>query len=513
MAHAEPLLPAGLVQPAVPLPLPAPRWLWANAPLAAALGLERLGWPGGEHGAFAQALAGAAPWPGGLESPQASAYAGHQFGRFSARLGDGRVMTVAVLDAPAAGGRIELQLKGAGPTPFARGHDGRAVLRSALREALACEALHGLGVPTTRALALLVSPLQVERDGVAEPVAVLARSAPDFTRFGHFEFLARSDAAGLEAPERIAALQALADRMIERHHPALAGRPERHAAWLHALARRHAELVARWQVLGFCHGVLNTDNCSVLGLTLDYGPFGFLERFRPEHVGNASDTEGRYRWSAQPAVMRWNLQRLLQACAPLLGATPPAREAAGAAIEASFDRALAQALRRGWAARLGLRAAADETPRQVAQRDDLVLRALALLQRSRADFTLSWCALADAMQAGERLERLPPAHPGAAPPPDPDGLLREALLAWQADWQALAAAQGGPDRALLERSNPRVVLRNALAQTAIDAATAGDVAPLQRLMTRLARPFERDRDDERDFGPAQAAAPEIGCSA
>lgn len=479
MAHAEPLLPAGLVQPAVPLPLPAPRWLWANAPLAAALGLERLGWPGGEHGAFAQALAGAAPWPGGLESPQASAYAGHQFGRFSARLGDGRVMTVAVLDAPAAGGRIELQLKGAGPTPFARGHDGRAVLRSALREALACEALHGLGVPTTRALALLASPLQVERDGVAEPVAVLARSAPDFTRFGHFEFLARSDAAGLEAPERIAALQALADRMIERHHPALAGRPERHAAWLHALARRHAELVARWQVLGFCHGVLNTDNCSVLGLTLDYGPFGFLERFRPEHVCNASDTEGRYRWSAQPAVMRWNLLRLLQACAPLLGATPPAREAAGAAIEASFDRALAQAL----------------------------------LQRSRADFTLSWCALADAMQAGERLERLPPAHPGAAPPPDPDGLLREALLAWQAGWQALAAAQGGPDRALLERSNPRVVLRNALTQTAIDAATAGDVAPLQRLMTRLARPFERDRDDERDFGPAQAAVPEIGCSA
>ena len=261
----------------------------------------------------------------------------------------------------------ELQLKGAGPTPFARGADGRAVLRSSIREVLASEALHALGVPTTRALALIGSPLPVERDGT-ETAAVVCRVAPSFLRFGHFEYLRHH---GLED-----SLKRLADWAMAQHFPHCANATE----WLADVARRSAQLVAAWQTLGFCHGVLNTDNCSLLGLTLDYGPYGFLERYRPHHVCNASDTEGRYAYAAQPAVMRWNVERMLDACTPLA--------VDRTAVLAAFDDALATTLMRRWAAKLGL---ARPQPGD----ESLVLRWLALLQRCRADFTQSFRALGE----------------------------------------------------------------------------------------------------------------------
>lgn len=576
---ADPALdwPPMLVRRVAPQPLPDARLLWRNDALLDMLGLasadrsdERL----------RAVCAGERPWPGQAAEPMATAYAGHQFGAWTAALGDGRVLTLARVDTPA--GSQEVQLKGAGATPFARGSDGRAVLRSTLREALACEALHALGVPTTRALAIVGSALSVEREGRPEPTAVLARCAASHARFGHFEWLARGaplppGLAAAEAPVwRRHQLAALADALIARHDPDLAGATGRHGVWLTRLAQRHARLVAQWQVLGFCHGVLNTDNCSVLGLTLDYGPFGFLERFRPHHVCNASDTEGRYHWAAQPAVMRWNLERLLEACAPLLagaggGAAVGSADAGWVAAAAAgaqadilrvHDETLASALRQRWSARLGLpglggdgsrpdAAAATGADHRLRQDQAAALcqRWLGLLQRARADFTLGWRALADAAADGRALRTLPAALspepaatvapagaafaavPDAAPPAAasatalPASELAAALGAWQADWQALRAALGvhGPaDHARLlarepafARANPAIVLRNHAAQTAIEAAHQGDLGPFHHLMGLLADPWRPGAADAPAARPPTAAqaALEIGCSA
>lgn len=487
--HRFAALGAPIVQPATATPLPAPQLLWHQPGLAESLGLPAP-WCGGATGLAL--LSGELPWPG--YPAMASAYAGHQFGRYSPQLGDGRALLLAELHTPQ--GRQELQLKGAGATPFARGSDGRAVLRSTLREALACEALHALGVPSTRALAVVASPLQVLLDEQAESTAVLCRVAPSFVRFGHFEYLAQQGDAGH--------LQRLADwvatQLFDLPDDGALPAPQRHAAWLREVATRSARLVAQWQTLGFCHGVLNTDNCALLGLTLDYGPFGFVERYRPHHIPNASDTEGRYRLEAQPAVMRWNLERLLAACQGLLGddADSAADSAAGhtAAVLAAYDSAYAQTVMARWAAKLGL---ATVQPGD----DRLVLRWLALLQQGRADFTASFRALGEQPPARLR-ERF-----GAAAP---------AFDAWAHDWQARLAAQGEPAAVVRERqrlANPRYVLRTHLAQAVIQSAQAGDAAPLQRLMAVLARPFDDQpgADDLAAPPPAGAPVAELSCSA
>lgn len=483
--HRFAALGAPIVQPAIATPLPAPQLLWQQPALAATLGLGA-GWCASEAGLAL--LAGQAPWPG--YPAQASAYAGHQFGRYTAPLGDGRALLLAELHT--AAGRHELQLKGAGPTPYARGGDGRAALRSTLREALACEALHALGVPSTRALAVLGSSLRVLRDEVAEPAAVLCRVAPSFLRFGHFEYLAHQGDT--------ASLARLADWVAGPLFglPDGAGLPaaQRHATWLTEVAMRSARLVAQWQTLGFCHGVLNTDNCALLGFTLDYGPFGFVERYRPHHIPNASDTEGRYRLEAQPAVMRWNLERLLAACQGLLGDAAGSAAGHTAAVLAAYDQTYAQTVMARWAAKLGL---ATVQPGD----SHLVLRWLGLLQQGRADFTASFRALGEQPPAQLR-ERF-----GAAAP---------AFDTWAQDWQARLAAQGEPAAVVRERqrlANPRYVLRTHLAQAVIQAAQAGDAAPLQRLMAVLARPFDDQpgADDLAAPPPAGMPVAELSCSA
>jgi uncharacterized protein YdiU (UPF0061 family) len=472
-------LGAPYVQAVPPTPLPAPQRLWSQDTLAADMGLPAAWWRSDQATAV---LAGNAPWPGCVA--QASIYAGHQFGRFSPALGDGRALLVAELDTPQ--GPCEVQLKGAGPTPHSRGLDGRAVLRSSVREALASEALHALGVPTTRALALVGAPLRVQRGERSETAAVLCRVAPSFVRFGHFEYFQRSGQA--------ARLQPLADWVIAEHFPHLRGARRAHALWLAEVVSRTAALMAAWQTLGFCHGVMNTDNVSILGLTLDYGPFGFMERFRMHHVCNLSDHEGRYAYSAQPAVGRWNCERLLEATRPLLdGDEGAAREHARDLLTA-YDAAYGFEVMRRWRAKLGLAEAR-------AGDADLVRRFLGLLQAGRLDFTLAFRELGE-LPAAEYRQRFAEAA---------------AFDAWHADWRARLAAEGTDAVAAAARmrgANPLYVLRNHLAQEATDAAQRGDLRPLRRLMHVLSRPFEAQPGCEHEAAPAPAgsAAVEVDCS-
>ncbi|ABM36903.1 protein of unknown function UPF0061 [Polaromonas naphthalenivorans CJ2] len=473
-------------QPVAALPLPDALRLYFNAALADQIGLDPR-WC--QSAAALPLLTGNAAWPG--QTPSASVYAGHQFGVWVSQLGDGRVLTLAEWRAP-DGSPVELQLKGAGPTPYARGSDGRATLASSVRELLACEALHALGVPTTRALSLAGSSLSVQRDEL-DTAAVLGRTAPCFVRFGHFEFHARHG-----TPQQLALL---ADHVIEHHFPYLANQPQRHAAWLAEVVELTAALFAHWQTLGFCHGVLNTDNLSVLGLTLDYGPYGFMERFRPHHVCNASDHEGRYAYTAQPAIGRWNCERLLGACAGLLAPQPEAAREQAQALLARYDEVYRQEVMRRWRAKLGLREAR-------AGDAGLLNRWLTLLQRGKADFTLAFRRLADAIQ-------IDPAEALICLPAGQDAALRD----WLDDWRARLASEGGSPAgraSAMRRVNPRYVLRNHLAQAAIEGAQRGSSVELHRLLAVLARPFDEQPGAEHYAAPPAQGLElelEIGCSA
>lgn len=466
-------------------PLPTPSLLHLNVALAEQLGLDP-----GETGTpeFGALMAGNAPWPG--FEPRASVYAGHQFGHFVPQLGDGRALLIAEIDDRAGRGH-EIQLKGAGPTPYSRHADGRAVLRSSIREYLCSEAMHALGIPTTRALALVGSPQLVRRETI-ETAAVVCRVAPSFVRFGHFEFwYYRGE------PER---LQPLADHVIERHFPELADRPDRYAAWLTEVVARTARLMAQWQAVGFCHGVMNTDNFSVLGLTLDYGPFGFLDAFDSQHICNHTDEGGRYAWDRQPTIGQWNCTKLLQACLPLLASEPKGAIEIAQPIADGYAGIYGDAMIGIWRAKLGLRQSQDG--------DELLInRWLSLLQKSRADFTRSWRHLAQVSSV----------H-GASP-----GIVRDEIAdlagfdAWLPDYQARLRAEGSDDaerRVRMNTVNPKYVLRNHLAQRAIELAEAGDASEVERLFALLARPF-----DEQPALDAYAAEPppearhiEVSCS-
>ena len=288
-----------------PTPLPAPHWVGSNEALAQELGLDS-DWF--QSDAALQVFSGNQRLPG--TDPLASAYSGHQFGMWAGQLGDGRAI---LLGETAAG--TEVQLKGSGLTPYSRRGDGRAVLRSSIREFLCSEAMHALGIATTRALCITGSPEPVRRESI-ETAAVVTRTAPSFIRFGHFEHFASRN--------QLAELRQLADYVIDRHYPecrnSQAFDGNAYAALLQAVSERSATTAAQWQASGFCHGVLNTDNMSILGLTIDYGPFQFLDAYVPNHVCNHSDTQGRYAFHHQPNIVYWNLLRLGQALQPLIGA-------------------------------------------------------------------------------------------------------------------------------------------------------------------------------------------------
>ncbi|MDQ6881446.1 MAG: YdiU family protein, partial [Pseudomonadota bacterium] len=325
-----------------PTPLPSPSLVALNDRLAAELGLDRH-WL--TSAVTLEALTGNRLLSGGR--PLASVYSGHQFGVWAGQLGDGRAILLGELETLA--GPQEIQLKGAGRTPYSRMGDGRAVLRSSIREYLGSEAVQGLGIPTTRALAVTGSPAPVRREEV-ETAAVVTRVAPSFVRFGHFEHFS--------AREQHVELRALADYVIDRFYPEcrrterFAGNP--YAALLEQVSERTAATVAQWQAVGFCHGVMNTDNMSILGLTIDYGPFQFLDAFDPGHVCNHSDEQGRYAYNKQPNVAYWNLFCLGQALLPLIGD----QELALAALE-SYKTVFPRQMEAGMRAKLGLGSSGD----------------------------------------------------------------------------------------------------------------------------------------------------------
>src|SRR5690348_4030008 len=292
-----------------PTPLTEPRLVAFNPDAAALIDLDPAQASTPE---FARVMSGNAPLPGGTNLSML--YAGHQFGVYVPQLGDGRAILIGQV-RNAKGELWELQLKGAGKTPYSRFGDGRAVLRSTLREYLCGEAMHHLGIPTTRALCIVGSPEPVQRE-TTETAAVLCRMAPTHLRFGNFEVFYYTDQHDKLAP--------LADYVINEHFPHLVGHGDRYRGWLVEVIERTARLMAQWQAVGFCHGVMNTDNMSIIGLTLDYGPYGFMDGFDAQWICNHTDEGGRYAYDQQPMVGHWNCSRLVQATLPLLATDPDA---------------------------------------------------------------------------------------------------------------------------------------------------------------------------------------------
>ncbi|MCZ4330948.1 YdiU family protein [Castellaniella denitrificans] len=473
-------LPRGFYARVDPRPLRAPRLLHANPDAAALLGLDADALRSPEFLALCSGAGRLADM-----TPLATAYSGHQFGVWAGQLGDGRAHLLGDVRTPE--GVWEIQLKGSGRTPFSRMGDGWAVLRSSVREYLASEAMAGLGIPTTRALALVASDDPVVRETV-ETAAVVTRLAPSFVRFGHFEHWGHSH------HEQKALLDYVVDHWYPECRETSGGETDAPATacrLLTEVTRRTARLIAQWQLAGFCHGVMNTDNMSILGLTLDYGPYGFMDAFQANHICNHSDTAGRYAWNAQPAVARWNLYRLAGSLL-VLGCEASALESCLAPFEAEF----LAAYRDGLARKLGLDA---WRPDDAALEDDW----WSLLHAQRADFTLAFRRLADAdRDAGPWLDLFPDPAPARA---------------WLDRYLARRAGQGGDAdarRAAMSRANPVYVLRNHLAQRAIEAAQRGDASEIDRLLTLLRDPYaERPGSDFYARPPAadEPAVP-VSCS-
>ncbi|MCI4662811.1 MAG: YdiU family protein [Neomegalonema sp.] len=445
-----------------PEPVRAPRLIAYNAPLA-----ERLGLP---TGLGAPELA---PLWAGNHVPKGAAalamvYAGHQFGGFSPRLGDGRAWLMGEVIAP-DGARFDIQLKGSGPTPYSRRGDGRAALGPVLREFLISEAMAALELPTTRSLAAVTTGETVYRE-TAQPGAVLTRIAASHIRVGSFEYFA---ARGEHDHVR-----ALAEHAIARHDPDLEGTPDRFIAFLDRVVARQADLVARWLGIGFIHGVMNTDNCAISGETIDYGPCAFMDGFHPARVFSSIDHQGRYAYGNQARMAFWNLARLAEALLPLLGPDP---QAALARAQARVER-FADLFQAAWLkvlrAKLGLGALAEVTP---AQDMALAQEFLDLLGAREADFTNSFAALFDLASGRAGADSLEQQIGASAD-----------LTDWLARWQDRRALVRAEDRgAALETmraANPVVIARNHRVDAALKAAERGDYTLFERLRQILASP-------------------------
>jgi uncharacterized protein YdiU (UPF0061 family) len=461
----------------------APRLLFLNDALADELGLDL---------SLLDAAAKAAVFagntlPDGAE-PLAQAYAGHQFGGFSPQLGDGRALLLGeVIDR--YGNRRDIAFKGSGRTPFARGGDGKAAVGPMLREVLVSEALHALGIPTTRALAVAATGEQVFRERVL-PGAVLTRVAASHIRVGTFEFHAsRGDV------ERV---RKLAEYTIARHDPALATSERPFLALLRNVAERQAALVAQWMNAGFIHGVMNTDNMTLSGETIDYGPCAFMEAYNPAAVFSSIDHEGRYAYVNQPDIACWNLARLAETLLPLLADDIARAVTMATEVIAAFPAQYRRQLLRGQRAKLGLGASEPDHDGDAALADDW----LTLLHAERVDFTLGWRRLADAAAGDEAPLRALFADPRA-----PD--------AWLARWRARCASENadaprGATVAALERAkamrsvSPHVIARNHRVEEALAAASDhGDLAPFERLLDAVRRPY----DESPELAPYAEPAP------
>jgi serine/tyrosine/threonine adenylyltransferase len=452
-----------------------PYWISRNQAAARELGIEESWFESQE---VLQALSGSGVLPG--SEPLASVYSGHQFGQWAGQLGDGRAILLGELQTPNGG--MELQLKGAGKTPYSRMGDGRAVLRSSIREYLCSEAMHGLGIPTTRALALTGSDAKVLREEI-ETAAVVTRTAPSFIRFGHFEHFSYNDMH--------VELKALADFVIDSFYPACRDATNPYAALLEAVSERTAHLMAAWQSVGFCHGVMNTDNMSILGLTIDYGPFQFLDAFDPTHVCNHSDSQGRYAYNRQPNMAYWNLFCLGQALLPLIGE----QELALAALE-PYKTIFPTALEAKMRAKLGLP--------DVQQGDKaLIEETFKLLADNKVDYTIFWRALAGfTPQTGHEPLR--------------DMFFdRQSFNAWALHYSERLTPVSIAERGdLMLKTNPKYVLRNHLGEQAIRAAKLKDYCVVNTLRKLLQAPYDEHPGDEQfaALPPDWASSIEISCS-
>ncbi|HXF16221.1 MAG TPA: YdiU family protein [Burkholderiales bacterium] len=492
-----------------PTPVAQPKLIAYSPEVAVLLGIDEREI---ESQKFADVFAGNALIEG--MQPYAANYGGHQFGQWAGQLGDGRAITLGEIVTP-AGQRWELQLKGAGKTPYSRTADGRAVLRSSIREFLCSEAMHYLGVPTTRALSLVATGEPVVRDMFydghpkEEPGAIVCRVAPSFIRFGNFELPTSRDDVDL--------LNKLIDFTIRRDFPELV--PQQHAGdnggqlsepvraeWFAQVCERTARMVAHWMRVGFVHGVMNTDNMSILGLTIDYGPYGWIDDFDLDWTPNTTDAHGRrYRFGQQPQVAYWNLGQFANALVPSYSSV----DSLHAGLQ-RFVEAYRAAERGNIAAKLGLRECLDE--------DEILMRELQLLlQKSEIDMTLFFRALGEIDVDAPDLAPLEPAFY--------DPVKRQEAVPALESWLARYAARVRRDarahserRASMQAVNPRYVLRNYLAQQAIDRAEQGDNGGVRELLDVLRHPYEdqpgRSQFAERrpDWARNRAGCSMLSCS-
>ena len=464
-----------------PAPVATPRLLAWSDDLAEYLGISR---PGDLD---VQVLAGNLVLPG--MQPYAARYGGHQFGHWAGQLGDGRAITLGEIIA-SDGRRQELQLKGAGKTPYSRTADGRAVLRSSLRELLCSEAMHHLGVATTRALSLVATGEAVIRDMFydgnprPEPGAVVCRVAPSFVRFGNFQIHA--------AHGEVQALRKLLDYVVHEHYRGLD-----YARFFHEVCRRTGRLMVDWMRLGFVHGVMNTDNMSILGLTIDYGPYGWLEGYDPLWTPNTTDAQGRrYAYGQQPHIAQWNLARLAEALLPLVP-----REALEQGL-VLYAETFNEGWQRAFSQKLGFTSLKEE-------HGELIGAMFEALAEAETDFTLFFRDLANVAPEQPSLEQLARAFYTEAP--------RPRLEAWLERYAArIREEKPVPEerRQRMNRANPKYVPRNYLAQLAIDALEKGDASVLERLMQVLARPYdEQPEHDALAERRPEWARHRAGCSA
>ncbi|MTB73239.1 YdiU family protein [Arsenicicoccus sp. MKL-02] len=452
-------------------PVPAPRLLALDEGLAGELGLDPA-WLRSPDGVAL--LAGQVP--DGVTTV-AQAYAGHQFGGYSPRLGDGRALLLGEL-VDASGTRRDLHLKGSGRTPFARGGDGKAAVGPMLREHLVSVAMHALGIPTTRALAVVATGETVLRE-TPLPGAILARVAASHLRVGTFQYAAASGDPAL--------LRSLADYAIARHHPAAAEADEPYLELFRRVALAQAELVAQWSLVGFVHGVMNTDNMTISGETIDYGPCAFLDAYDPATVYSSIDSGGRYAFGNQPAAAQWNLARLGETLIPLIGDGADGAVESATAVLHEFAERYDQAFVEGMADKLGLDESAlgdgvDETVRE------LVRDLLALLQTNGVDWTSFFRALSARTADGHFLDATD-------------------FHAWVARRDALLPQDRAAVAARMDAVNPVYVPRNHRVEEALARATAGDLGPFERLLGAVSSPYA-DRPGLEDLrGPAPAGAP------
>ncbi|MFD5277992.1 YdiU family protein [Pseudarthrobacter sp. NPDC058362] len=438
---------------------PEPRLLVLNEALAGELGLEPafLRSPGGTKFLVGNEVPQDA-------APVAMAYAGHQFGGYSPLLGDGRALLLGELPLHGGtpGGLRDVHLKGSGRTPFARAGDGRAVVGPMLREYLVSEAMHALGIPTTRSLAVVATGRPVRRETML-PGAVLVRVAASHLRVGTFQYA--------RATDNIDLLRRLADHAIARHYPAAGKAGNPYLALFRSVVEAQASLVAQWMLVGFVHGVMNTDNMTISGETIDYGPCAFMDTFNPAAVYSSIDTGGRYAYANQPVVAEWNLARLAESLLPLIDEDQERAVEPAVAVLGEFRRRYSDAWTAGMSAKLGLRGHPEGSP-EAEEVSRLADGVIALLKDGPVDYTRFFRSLGDAARGNTRAAR---------------GMVLDlaAFDAWAERWQAL-----GPDAVLMDGVNPVYIPRNHLVEEALAAATAGDLAPFRRLVAVLSEPYK-----------------------